>query len=105
MRILYDARPSMVVKKLGLPKLKVCDLPITLTEMISEGWSLEWHPEEGLAFHVEDPKDVISMLSSKRLEVRGLSVADPGGMESSLSSLGFIRDLDGVWRLGIRLPK
>jgi hypothetical protein len=105
MRILYDARPSMVVKKLGLPKLVVGDLPITLTEMISEGWSLEWHPEEGLAFHAEDPKDVVSILSSKRLEVRGLSVADPGGMESSLSSLGFIRDLDGVWRLGIRLPK
>ena len=43
----------MVVKKLGLKKLEVGDLPITLTEMISEGWSLEWHPEEGLAFHAQ----------------------------------------------------
>ena len=94
----------MVVKKLSLPKLVVGDLPITLTEMISDGWSLEWHPEQGLAFYVQDPKDVISLLTSKGLEVRGLSVADPEGMESRLSSLGFIRDLDGVWRLGIRLP-
>jgi hypothetical protein len=103
MRILYDARPSMVVKKLSLPKLMVGDLPITLAEM--EGWKLEWHPEQGLAFYVQDPKDVISLLTSKGLEVRGLSVADPEGAESHLSSLGFIRDLDGVWSLGIRLPK
>jgi len=105
MRILYDARPSMVVKKLGLKKLEVGDLPITLTEMITEGWSLEWHPEQGLAFYAQDPKDVVSLLASRKLEVRGLSVADPEGAESRLISLGFIRDLDGVWRLGIRLPK